>query len=298
MQRVRSITNDLLYQPYEYLPLDEGAHEIRLLTLLPGEFGTKLRVNLSTIAFPPGAALNFEALSYAWGSPRRLSHVFVGPRRQRLGVTRNLGDALHHLRYPDTPRTLWVDAICVNQADLPERGSQVKRMAEVFTKAARVIVWLGIGTPQSAKAVQIISSIGSRVDVNIRTRSVRSSRIPSILNPDEQYLEQCADLSKLFNFDEYQARCVADLLGRSWFERLWIWQEIRLASAQPVVQCGHEIVPWHYCRTAIFLLYPKSLYTPASLKPNDHHFLHERIKTAFRVCDDSFAGPGAPFLHS
>ncbi|ENH66896.1 hypothetical protein FOC1_g10007556 [Fusarium oxysporum f. sp. cubense race 1] len=40
------------------------------------------------------------------------------------------------------PGFYWVDAICINQADLQERGLQVNRMKTIFSTAELVIVWL------------------------------------------------------------------------------------------------------------------------------------------------------------
>lgn len=37
-------------------------------------------------------------------------------------------------------RYLWIDQICINQGDLPERGDQVRRMREVYRKAKAVCV--------------------------------------------------------------------------------------------------------------------------------------------------------------
>jgi len=147
MPRVRRKTKKAFLRNDIYLPLNENTQEIRLLTLLPGELDDELQIDLDIVALIPDIPLHFEALSYAWGPIDDPSQVFVGPKRQHLSITRNLADALRHLRYGDAPRTLWVDAICVNQADLPERGSQVKRMAETYTRASRVVVWLGRGTP-------------------------------------------------------------------------------------------------------------------------------------------------------
>lgn len=37
----------------------------------------------------------------------------------------------------------WVDAICINQADLEERSAQVQIMPQIYSQASCVIVWLG-----------------------------------------------------------------------------------------------------------------------------------------------------------
>ena len=261
--------------------LTENAHEIRLMTLLPGELHDELQIKLKVCAFTPARRLDYEALSYTWGSTNDPAQVFVGSRRRSLSVTRNLADALIHLRLRDKPRKLWIDAICVNQADLKERGSQVKRMAKIYASATRVVIWLGCGNPKSERAIRMISSIGSRIDVDWLAFTVRSSCGASSPDFDEQYLEGCADLDTPFDFDEGQVNSLADLLGRDWFERLWIWQEIWLGSARSILQCGFDTVLWNSFRSVIFLLVFKTFLLSES---NESLFLGSRISPTFHLC--------------
>ena len=79
------------------------------------------------------------ALSYTWGSDINPGYIHV-KGSGLLQVTRNLEEALQHLRFVDTPRTLWIDAICVYKRDLIERSDQVSRMAEIYTLAHRVTI--------------------------------------------------------------------------------------------------------------------------------------------------------------
>jgi hypothetical protein len=60
-----------------------------------------------------------------------------------LRLTVNLHDALQALRYEDTIRTLWADAIAINQSDVKEKGHQVALMGPIYRDAQRVVVWLG-----------------------------------------------------------------------------------------------------------------------------------------------------------
>ena len=81
----------------------------------------------------------------------------------KLSVTQNLGHALPYLRYPDKPRVLWIDAICVNQKDLVERSKQVQRMAELFTRAARVVVWVGEESHNSKVAMKTLYMVSTKI---------------------------------------------------------------------------------------------------------------------------------------
>ena len=49
-----------------------------------------------------------------------------------LPITRNLYRALKQLRCNNQSRVFWIDAICVNQQDMDERGHQVQRMADIY----------------------------------------------------------------------------------------------------------------------------------------------------------------------
>ncbi|RYP74485.1 hypothetical protein DL771_002959 [Monosporascus sp. 5C6A] len=105
--------------------------------------------------------LRYEALSYAWGSSRSPDTVDVKTSDKQsqarftseLCVGRNLAKALRYLRYEDRARVMWIDAICINQADVKERSSQVRRMSHIFSLANRVVAWLGPGFSNSKLAV-------------------------------------------------------------------------------------------------------------------------------------------------
>lgn len=85
-------------------------------------------------SFPP-----YETLSYVWGGGKKTAVVTVErPNEQgpaRLFVTESLITALRYLRYPRKKRTLWIDAICLNQADKKELGQQVPRMGDIYHHA-------------------------------------------------------------------------------------------------------------------------------------------------------------------
>jgi Heterokaryon incompatibility protein (HET) len=62
---------------------------------------------------------------------------------QPFHVEHNLHLALLHLRSPTHPIAVWADAICINQADTEERNRQVSIMSFIYTRATRVVAWLG-----------------------------------------------------------------------------------------------------------------------------------------------------------
>src|SRR5580700_5121291 len=69
------------------------------------------------------------------------------------------GNIESNLRCEDRPRTLWVDAICINQENITERNSQVQLMKSIYEKASRVLVWLGEEADDSDVALGLVSSM-------------------------------------------------------------------------------------------------------------------------------------------
>lgn len=44
--------------------------------------------------------------------------------------------------YEDRPRKLWIDSVCINQADIDEQSAQVAIMAQIFSQCVCCLVWL------------------------------------------------------------------------------------------------------------------------------------------------------------
>jgi len=134
-------------EPYQYQKLssDPSRIEIRLIELLPAERESdEIHINIKHAVLSDNP--EYEALSYCWGS--RTDGARIACDSGYIEVMRNLALALRRLRpklAPDasaSPRTIWADAICINQADIPERGVQVRHMRRIYGMAQQVLVWL------------------------------------------------------------------------------------------------------------------------------------------------------------
>ena len=64
-------------------------------------------------------------------------------------MTVNLCSAIRHLRRYNIDRTIWADALCINQQDVEERSAQVLEMGNIYGSANRVLIWLGDATPDT-----------------------------------------------------------------------------------------------------------------------------------------------------
>ena len=61
----------------------------------------------------------------------------------KLSVGGELYNALKRLRKKEKVLRIWVDALCINQDDIPERNEHVKMMQQIYAKAEEVHIWLG-----------------------------------------------------------------------------------------------------------------------------------------------------------
>ncbi|EMC99423.1 hypothetical protein BAUCODRAFT_21234 [Baudoinia panamericana UAMH 10762] len=92
--------------------------QLRLLHLSPGCDSEPL--TCMTSIEDADAPQHYEAVSYLWGSMDYKEVVHCASRD--VEVTRNGAQALRRLRLKDNARVLWMDQICINQADLQERS--------------------------------------------------------------------------------------------------------------------------------------------------------------------------------
>ncbi|KAF7553049.1 hypothetical protein G7Z17_g3901 [Cylindrodendrum hubeiense] len=125
---------------FQYEPFTPGLDALRLLVILPraSPKDREIACELHNRTF--GSKPEYEALSYTWGTKPATKTIKING--EPFLVRNNLYSALQHLQLK-TPRTLWVDAICINQDDISERNWQVSLMAFVYTRAERVLAWLG-----------------------------------------------------------------------------------------------------------------------------------------------------------
>lgn len=134
-------------------PLTPSREEIRVLDIQPtSQTGLEtVCCHLRTISLQDHPT--YDALSYVWGSPDDPEEILLNGSAHP--VTKNLHKALKALRSPKETRTLWVDAVCINQEDLQERNAQVSMMDKVYLQASKVIVfWQKTNMSNTMRAVK------------------------------------------------------------------------------------------------------------------------------------------------
>jgi hypothetical protein len=111
----------------------------RVISIKPGIFNAPMDLRLKVISLD--LKPKYEALSYTWGGSREKNTVSVNGFE--MPITDNLFRALRRLRKKIFTRVIWIDAICINQANPEERSQQVAIMDRIYSTANSVEVWLG-----------------------------------------------------------------------------------------------------------------------------------------------------------
>lgn len=179
------------------------------------------------------------AVSYTWGDPHPertaergeiwepLSDLSILCDGNSIKIQRNLYDLLHQLRKDMILGPLWIDAICIDQQNLDERGTQVAIMGDIYDKAQEVLVWLGKEDDNTADVAALMSSFVAAL------REQDDDRILTF-NWDDPTLYDYIDRPVLTN-EQWQS--IFRIFDRSWYTRGWIFQEVALAQKCKVL-CG------------------------------------------------------------
>lgn len=210
---------------------------IRVVDLLPGRDSGPIRCNIRVIRSTADTdRCLYEALSYCWGDNTTKETITCSGKY--LLITSNLKAALYNLRVHDQTRTLWIDAICIDQGNVDERSDQVRNMHFIFGRAYRVVIWLGEAGDDSSRAFIFIAKLVEEDHYHTKLRAryltgrihaVLLKRLKLYLVPTE--LQQ--DTGALYL-----------LLRRPWFQRMWVIQEVVIAK-MAIVMCGSDQLPWN-----------------------------------------------------
>ena len=196
-----------------YLALTQY-HVIRLFNLKPGKPSDPLELELFIVELEHHP--RYEALSYVWGSAGE--NASVKCNGATMAVTPNLQHALRRIRYPDRIRTLWADAICINQGSKRERSHHVGFMRLIYKEAERVLI--DVGHDPDGSGPLVVSLIQHQKHLMLNSAA---SNGPCRLDANDPLIQ------------DIRWKGVATLLQRPWFSRVWVIQEAGSAKTATVV---------------------------------------------------------------
>jgi hypothetical protein len=114
------------------------------------------------------------------------------------------------MRYPDKKRVLWIDQLCINQEDIPERNGQVTIMHLVYKHATRTVVFLSsAGGSEQPETVFSARTLFWKLFFELRKASGPG---------DGDVMRECQDL-----------------FAHPWFRRVWILQEISMSDTLKII---------------------------------------------------------------
>lgn len=147
-----------------------------------------------------------------------------------LMLTSNFRDILFQFRLRDRVRLLWADAVCINQKDDADKTRQIPRMAQIYSGASCVLVWLG-NDPGSAKSLHQLSRFAKRLHMH----SIRETGSHNTTARESE-----DGLGILFG---EASQVLQSILELPWFSRLWVIQEVAL-NPDVVMYCGSARLTW------------------------------------------------------
>jgi Heterokaryon incompatibility protein (HET) len=205
-----------------YQELNNQRQDIRLLHIAPSlDFQALIECRLSTASLATVPPPKYKALSYVWGDPNVTSEIVVNGISWQ--VTTNLAAALRRIRSNTDSVVLWADAICINQEDVEECSKQIGMMGLIYSTAQLVFVWLGEEADDSELAFDTVERWGRWAE----NRSTEETELPTFGD----------DMA--FTFDEIRTSAIQKLGNRSYWTRVWVFQELVLAKATQVL-CGRS----------------------------------------------------------
>lgn len=211
-----------------YSPINEP-NDIRLVGLKPGDSTNPIHLTLQHARF--SATGQYEALSYTWGRPSDgFKRIHLDGEPVQVGI--NLFEALKSLRsLTGHNRQLWIDSLCINQADDEERSQQVGRMSEIYSHAEEVLIWLGKEWGNSDLAMASMRKI---------------SELASDTAPKDRRL--------IADYKRHRAAwaAIGKLCSRDYWRRMWIIQEVQLARKLHL-HCGTREASWDDLRNMLHL---------------------------------------------
>ncbi len=147
---------------YKHKPLPAGRH-IRLLRVhASAASDSGLACDLDNVNLNDEP--EYSALSYAWEdqSPQVPIQCATGSHQGILLITPNCAAALRQLRHENGKFAIWIDSICIDQASLEEKSSQVALMGDIYKAAKQVVVWLGERDDRVVSAIELLRKLSSR----------------------------------------------------------------------------------------------------------------------------------------
>ncbi|KAF5868489.1 putative heterokaryon incompatibility protein [Botrytis fragariae] len=234
--------------PYKSLPLPKAEESacVRVLNIHGTTKDSPLSGTLEVVAVSRSEGPWFSALSYVWGTYRSPPDT-INCNGHELNITASCHDALKALREMHGGIKIWVDAICINQADLNEKAEQIPMMPRVYQNAAAVYTWLGQDSLLLRQAIKAVSAAWE-LDYGNFIGWTRFSWVPQSIQYAISFprnwlrlRQSICDIRKTTRSSGIPLEQVN--LDCEWLYRAWTFQEFMLAT-NPRFFWGTTEISW------------------------------------------------------
>jgi hypothetical protein len=148
------------FLPANHIEADLECNLLEINLAHPGLSESKVRM------YPSLAKLRFEAISYCWGNHAAQPEHYILCDGKKLSITGNAAAVLKRLRLATETRRVWIDSICIDQSSTTERNQQVALMGQIYSRARRVITWLGESDWSTGYAYRYLQELGTKYPQN------------------------------------------------------------------------------------------------------------------------------------
>lgn len=236
----------------------QGELTIRLLQVLPSHDDGHLTCEIVHASIQTeSTSCSYTALSYVWGNamPQHLIRIRSQWSTGYMQVGPNLYSFLEEARRRADRSFFWIDAVCINQKDIPERNYQVSKMSAIYRIARQVVIWLN----------------NSEVEALFETVKTEHANFMAETKPDR-------DISAV---DEMKSMCESNahlkdhlraLCAHEYWTRAWVLQEFMLARST-CFWCGNAWIGAEFFDILMEVSFEVGIQT--SFEGTLEHFWHE-----------------------
>lgn len=239
-----------MIEPFLYQSLDRNTDQIRVLKILPGKKSNPIRCMIETVSLA-SSKFNFNCLSYVWGDEAEKQTILLNEKA--IEVRSNLYEFLLRARKWRKIHSMpiWIDALCIDQSNLIEKGYQVQAMAQIYKSARQVFIWFG----KDERKTWLWSSLLVNhylYQAGVRTTSTTIASCSGFFARliyhclcllDELHKKLLKDGSNIgLTYLDLLRKPIIRLSNNKYWSRVWIMQEVLLAQ-DPVAVYSNGISP-------------------------------------------------------
>lgn len=203
-----------------------------------------LKFRLETISLVDRIVPFYEAISYCWGVKEDYPAQII-LNGHAISIPWAAEATLRAICLRNGHPLVWLDAVCIDLDNILERNNQVAMMGEIYSKAARVLVWLGAetDTEPGIASVRQLSEMFYQKSPEGKTH-VTSPSLDTV-SPQIPW------------------RSIYSLFANRWFTRAWAIQEVSLSKHALCYQ-GLSMIDWAEVATVATWLSERRYHLPKS----------------------------------